>query len=106
MKATPHMIAAAAAILLSLLITLGPILSSSGGMDIRITDLKVAPRKGDLVVLPPDLPIKPLVDELGGRPNGNPFTGKTGDKPPSRLPPPPPPSLTLPVPPVLPLPEK
>ena len=106
MKATPHMIAGAAAVLLSLTITLGPILSAGGGMDIRITELKVAPRKGDLAVIPADFPIKPLVDELGGRPGGNPFTGKVGERPPSRLPAPPPPPLTLPVPPVLPLPEK
>jgi hypothetical protein len=100
------MIAAAAAVLLSLFITLGPILSASGGFDTHNTELKVAPRKGDLTVIPADFPIKPLVEDLGGRPTGNPFTGKMGAPPPSRLPPPPPPSLVLPLPPALPLPEK
>ena len=103
---TPHMMLAAVAIALSALLTLGSILVSSSAIPIPITDLKVAPKKGDLTIFQGDIPIKPLVAELGGQPQANPFTLRPSGPPPSRLPPPPPPPLDLPVPPILPLPEK
>ncbi len=103
---TPHMMIAGAAIALTLLLTIGSIMSSSTAIDIPRTDLKVSAKKGDLAVIPSDIPIKPLVSELGGQPQADPFTLRPSGPPPSRLPPPPPPPLALPVPPILPLPEK
>ena len=106
MNFTPHMIISAAAVALSLLLTIGTILSSSSSIDIPRTDLKVAPKQNDLRIVPSDVAIKPLVAEFGGQPQANPFTLKPVGPPPSRLPPPPPPPLDLPLPPILPLPEK
>jgi hypothetical protein len=106
MKTTPHLIISLACVALTLLLTIGTILSSSPSVDIPITDLKVSPKKGDLAVIPADVAIKPLVGELGGQPQANPFTLRPAGPPPSRLPPPPPPTLDLPLPPILPLPEK
>lgn len=106
MKMTPHLMIALAAVALTLLLTVGTLLSSSSSIDIPRTDLKVAASKKDLTVMPYDVAIKPLVAEFGGQPHANPFTLKAVGPPPSRLPPPPPPSLELPPPPILPLPEK
>jgi hypothetical protein len=106
MKTTPHLMIALAAVALTLLLTIGTLLSSSTSVDTPITDLKVAPKKGDLTVVAADIAIKPLVAEFGGQPQVDPFTGRTSGPPPSRLPPPPPPTLDLPLPPILPLPEK
>jgi hypothetical protein len=104
---TPQMILAAVAMALSLLLTVGSILTTSSAIPIPITDLKVAAKKTDLAIFRGDIPIKPIVAELGGQPQANPFTLRPIDsRPISRLPPPPPPPLTLPIPPILPLPEK
>jgi hypothetical protein len=103
---TPHMILAAVALALSALLTVGSIFATSSAVSIPSTDLKVAPKKGDLTIFQGDVPIKPLVAELGGQPQANPFTLRASGPPPSRLPAPPPPPLDLPVPPILPLPEK
>jgi hypothetical protein len=106
MKMTPHLMIALAAVALTFLLTIGTILSSSPGIDIPRDALLVAPKKGDLAIVQPEVVIKPLVAEFGGQPQANPFTGRPSGPPPSRLPPPPPPSLDLPLPPILPLPEK
>jgi hypothetical protein len=106
MKMTPHMMISLGAVALTLLLTVGTLLSSSSSIDIPRKDLKVAASKKDLTVIPYDVAIKPLVGEYGGQPQANPFTLKAVGPPPSRLPPPPPPSLEVPLPPILPLPEK
>jgi hypothetical protein len=106
MKMTPHIMISLAAVGLTLLLTVGTILSSSPSIEIPLTDLKVAPKKSDLEIIHADVVIKPLVALYGGQPQANPFTLKASGPPPSRLPPPPPPSLELPLPPILPLPEK
>lgn len=106
MKMTPHVMISIAAVALTFLLTIGTFLSSSSSIDTPIKDLKVAPKKGDLSVVPADIAIKPLVAEFGGQPQVDPFTGRAAGPPPSRLPPPPPPTLELPLPPILPLPEK
>ena len=103
---TPHLIAAIAAVALTLLITLGSILTSSASIPIPTTDLKVEAKKADLAIIAADVPIKPLVAEFGGQPQANPFTLRASGPPPSRLPPAPPPPLAVPVPPILPIPEK
>jgi hypothetical protein len=106
MKSTPHLIIAVVGTLIALAITLGPLLDGGGAIAITTTELKITPKKGDTTIIPHDAPIKPLVDDLAGPPATNPFTGKSVGPPPSRLPPPPPPPLELPLPPILPLPEK
>jgi hypothetical protein len=103
---TPHMILAGIARALTLLLTIGSIFTSSSAIEITITDLKVERKAGDLDIIPADTPIKPLVAELGGQPQANPFTLKPVGPPKSQLPPAPPPPLDLPIPPILPLPEK
>lgn len=106
MKATPHLITAVVGVLIALAITVGPLLDGGGAIPITTTELKVTAKKGETTVIPADTPIKPLVDDLAGPPGTNPFTGKAAPRQQSRLPTPPPPPLDLPLPPVLPLPEK
>lgn len=106
MKLTPHLMISLAAVALTLLLTIGTILSSSPSIDIPRTDLLVSAKKDDLVVVSADVAIKPLVSEFGGQPQFNPFTLKPVGPPKSTLPPPPPPPLDMPLPPILPLPEK
>ena len=106
MKMTPHLMISLAAVALTLLLTIGTLLSSSTSVDTPIKDLKIVLKAGDKTVIPADVAIKPLVAEFGGQPQVDPFTGRPVGPPPSRLPPPPPPTLELPLPPILPLPEK
>ncbi len=106
MKMTPHLMISLAAVALTLLLTIGTILSSSSSIDIPRVALLVAPKQGDFVVVPSDVAIKPLVAEFGGQPQFNPFTLKPVGPPKSTLPAPPPPPLDMPLPPILPLPEK
>ena len=106
MKSTPHLIIAVICVLIALAITISPMLDGGGAIPITTTEMKVTAKKGDKVVIPADTPIKALVDDLAGPPATNPFTGKAGPRQQSRLPAPPPPPLDLPLPPILPLPEK
>ena len=106
MKMTPHLMISLAAVALSLLLTIGTILSSSSAIDIPRDALLVAEREGDLTFVNADVAIKPLVAEFGGQPQFNPFTLKPVGPPKSTLPAPPPPPLDMPLPPILPLPEK
>lgn len=106
MKMTPHLMISLAAVALTFLLTIGTVLSSSPAIDIPRDALLVAPKDGDLRIVKPEVVIMPLVAEFGGQPQANPFTGRPAGPPPSRLPAPPPPSLDLPLPPILPLPEK
>ncbi|MBA3698697.1 MAG: hypothetical protein H0W78_07575 [Planctomycetes bacterium] len=103
---TPHLMISLAAVALTLLLTVGTVLSSSPSIAIPRTDLLVAAKDGDLIVVPADVVIKPLVAEFGGQPQFNPFTLKQVGPPKSTLPAPPPPPLDMPRPPILPLPEK
>lgn len=106
MKMTPHLMISLAAVALTFLLTIGTILSSSPSIDIPRDALLVAEKEGDLTIVNADVVIKPLVAEFGGQPQFNPFTGKPVGPPKSTLPPPPPPPLDMPLPPILPLPEK
>jgi hypothetical protein len=103
---TPHMTVAAIAVALTLLLTAGSMMTSSSAVPIPSQELKVEAKAADLAIIQADIPIKPLVPELGGQPQSNPFTLRSVGPPPSRLPTAPPPPLTMPVPPILPLPEK
>jgi hypothetical protein len=106
MKMTPHLMISLAAVALTLLLTIGTILSSSSSIDIPRQALLVAEKEGDLTFVNSDIAIKPLVAEFGGQPQFNPFTLKAVGPPKSTLPAPPPPPLAMPLPPILPLPEK
>ena len=106
MKMTPHLMISLAAVALTLLLTIGTILSSSPSIDIPRDALLVAAKEGDLSIVQADVVIKPLVAEFGGQPQFNPFTLKPVGPPKSPLPAPPPPPLDMPLPPILPLPEK
>lgn len=106
MKMTPHVVISLVAVALTFLLTIGTVLSSSSSIDIPRTDLLVSAKDNDLVVVPADVAIKPLVAEFGGQPQFNPFTLKPVGPPKSTLPAPPPPPLDMPLPPILPLPEK
>jgi hypothetical protein len=103
---TPHMTIAAIAVALTLLLTVGSMMTNSSTIKIETKELKVEAKAADLAIIQADIPIKPLVSELGGQPQANPFTLRTSGPPPSRLPAAPPPPLAMPLPPILPLPEK
>jgi hypothetical protein len=105
MKITHEQWIAAGAILLTLLLTLGPICDFGVTFTPSTTQMLIQPRSGDLVVIPPDRPSRPLLDELSGNAAANPFTLHPNGFA-SRLPAPPAPPLELPLPPALPLPEK
>jgi hypothetical protein len=105
MKVTHEQWIAGGAILLTLLLTLGPIFDVGVVFSPSTTQMLIQPRSGDLVVIPADRPTRPLLDDLSGNASANPFTLKPNGGA-SRLPAPPAPPLELPAPPALPLPEK
>jgi hypothetical protein len=105
MKFTHEQMIAGGAILLTLLLTLGPIFDFGVSFTPSTTVMLIQPRHGDLEVIPASRPIRPLNDELSGNASANPFTLHPNGAS-SRLPAPPAPPLELPLPPALPLPEK
>ncbi len=105
MKFTNEQMIAGGAILLTLLLTLGPIFDFGVTFTPSTTQMLIQPRRGDLEVIPASRPIRPLVEELSGNASANPFTLRPNGGS-SRLPAPPAPPVELPLPPALPLPEK
>jgi hypothetical protein len=105
MKFMPEQMIAGGAILLTLLLTLGPIVDIGVAFTPSATRMLIQPRSGDEVVIPAARPARPLQEELSGKAAANPFT-RNPYNPASRLPTPPAPSLEFPDPPTLPLPEK
>jgi len=106
MKATPHLIIAAIAVLIALGLTVGVLVGNAGSLAVPTTALRL-PVPGSDVVLPPERVLGPLVESLAMSPNRNPFTLAEGVTPVS-LPvnQPPAPQLDLPLPPALPLVER
>jgi len=105
MKLTEQQIIAAVAIAFTLMLTLGPLLDFGVSFTPSNTQMKIEPRKGDLVVLPSSKCSSPLAVDFSVFPKTNPYTRfhQPDDK---GIFNPPAPPLELPQPPVLPLPEK
>jgi hypothetical protein len=106
MRISSHQVVALAAVAVAILISLQALFTSGSGYVVNLTELRVAPTKRDLIIVPASKAIEPLVPGLSGVPPVNPFTlrGPAMRKLPIPLPPPPP--VELPPLPVLPIPEK
>ncbi len=102
---TPQLYISAAAVFLVLIPTLGPLLDFGVAFTPSNTQMKIEPRKGDLVVIQSSKCTSPLLTDFSGPSTSNPYTRYTPNNG-SMLPPPPPPPLELPQLPALPLPEK
>jgi len=106
MKATPHLIIAAIAVLIALSLTVGVLVGNAGSLAVPTTALRL-PVPGSNVVLPPERVLNPLIESLAMSPNRNPFTlaerSITVNLPVNL---PPAPQLDLPLPTALPLVER
>lgn len=105
MKLTHEQMIAAGAILLTVLLTMGPLCDFGVTFTPSNTKMLIQPRSGDFSVIKLEVLVRPLVETLSGNAAANPFTLKPTN-PASKLPPPPAPPLELPLPPALPLPER
>jgi hypothetical protein len=104
---TPHLITAGVLLFLALCATFSAIVNGPGSYPMPVTDLKIATINDDKAVLGADMALQPLVANLSGRPDSNPFIlRKTGAVRGPKIPFPPPPPVAVPAPPILPLAEK
>ena len=104
MKPTPHLIAAAAIVVIAAAVCVPALLTSGGSYPITGRVAKVATPTQP--VLPAAAAVEPLAPAFAREGEDNPFTlRKTRDPRGPRITLPPPPPLTVPAPPLLPIPE-